>query len=329
MGLVYNSDLEEKSLTYGDIDYAVQAKNGLQGQNFSLQYPSNLDNSPEYGGHRVMFFINVSGNGQIATTESGYNGSIDARYQTEDLPENEYYKVSGEAIKSLLRELPKVDDITTLKPMRRLKAAISLYVPNTLQQSYNVSWSDEDMTLGNFIESAASSVQQTGQEMISSVQSLVGSAIGRTMLSKSDYAQKALRTTPANAKNEQLFKGVDFRTFSFDYEFAPKSEQEAESVLDIIRLFRHHMLPEYADEANFMFVYPQDFDIKYFIKERENDFLEKQMTAVLTSCLINYTPDGQFNTFSNGMPTKIRMQLTFKELGLATKNTSPFDRSGI
>jgi len=91
-------------------------------------------------------------------------------------------------------------------------------------------------------------------------------------------------------------------------------------------MFRYHMLPEYFDKTNFMYIYPSEFDVKYYSGDKENEHLEKQMTAVLTSCSINYTPDGQFNTFSNGMPTKIRMQLQFKELAVPTKETSPFDR---
>lgn len=43
------------------------------------------------------------------------------------------------------------------------------------------------------------------------------------------------------------------------------------------------------------------------------------MTAVLQSCSINYTPNGQFNTFANGMPTQIKMTLAFKELAVPTK----------
>jgi hypothetical protein len=35
---------------------------------------------------------------------------------------------------------------------------------------------------------------------------------------------------------------------------------------------------------------------------------------------VNYTPNGQFNTFENGMPTQINITLQFKELALLTKD---------
>jgi hypothetical protein len=56
--------------------------------------------------------------------------------------------------------------------------------------------------------------------------------------------------------------------------------------------------------------------------------MEKHFTAVLTNCTITYTPEGQFSSFENGMPARIRMSLSFKELSKPTKETSPYDRSG-
>jgi hypothetical protein len=206
-------------------------------------------------------------------------------------------------------------------------AAITLYVPNSLSNTYSVSWSEEDLTDGSFIEDASTAVG-LGKDSasISDIVSLGASAIGRKILDGQNYVQKATRTTSGGSKMGQLFKGVDFRTFSYDYDFAPRSEAEANAVLDIIRMFRYHMLPEYADRENYLYIYPSEFEIKYFRGDVENTHLEKQMTAVLTNCTVNYTPNGQFNTFANGMPTQIRLQLQFKELGTATKETSPFDK---
>jgi hypothetical protein len=41
---------------------------------------------------------------------------------------------------------------------------------------------------------------------------------------------------------------------------------------------------------------------------------------VLTDLNINYTPNGSFTTFANGMPTQINIQMTFKELAILTKD---------
>ena len=104
-------------------------------------------------------------------------------------------------------------------------------------------------------------------------------------------------------------------------------------------MFRHHMLPEFADASTFLYIYPSEFDIKYYRGDKENPHLEKQMTAVLTNMSVNYTPNGQFNTFGDGsgknedsldgMPSHINLSLQFKELGLLSKETSPYDKAGL
>jgi hypothetical protein len=35
---------------------------------------------------------------------------------------------------------------------------------------------------------------------------------------------------------------------------------------------------------------------------------------------VNYTPNGMFNTFDDGMPTQIDITLNFRELALLTKD---------
>jgi hypothetical protein len=89
------------------------------------------------------------------------------------------------------------------------------------------------------------------------------------------------------------------------------------------------MLPEYFDANQYLYIYPSEFEVKYYIKEKENELLEKYATAVLTSMNINYTPNGQFMTFADGMPTHINLDLRFKELSTPTKETSPSDKVGV
>lgn len=302
----------------------------------NLQYPISLDSSPEYGKNRVLFFINISGLSKISQDA----GVSDSRAKSFDLPENEYYKASGSTAIGQAKDAADgstnflANAINSIPVRKRLAAAIALYVPNSLTMSYGVNWQEEDLATGNRIESAITQIVGSYKTSgaagaAATAGSALASNIARSVLGGNDYAQKALGVTSSNTQLEQLFKGVDFRTFQFDYDFAPRNEKEAETVLDIVRMFRYHMLPEYLDQTQFLYVYPQEFEVRYYKGDTENSFLEKHITAVLTNCIINYTPQGQFNTFANGMPTQIRMQLTFKEIGLPSKETSPYDRSGV
>jgi hypothetical protein len=124
----------------------------------------------------------------------------------------------------------------------------------------------------------------------------------------------------ANPKKEQVFKGVDFRTFSFDYQFFPRSEPEAANVLNIIKQFKYHMHPEFKDANNFLYIYPSEFDISYYQNGEENMNIHRHTSCVLQEMTVNYTPNGAFTTFPNGMPTQINVTLGFRELALLTKD---------
>lgn len=317
--------------SFYEIYMGESAPGSTEWNSLNLGYPLNLDESPEYGKNKIVFFINVSANGKLEKGNStGTN--TDWRGVTKDMPENEFYKKSGEKIQALARKLPFSDSVKAIQPMKRLMACIALHMPNNLANTYQVRWQEEDMFTANAVADTATSIMGLIPGMSANGPGAWETAKGlgaRQLIGGASYLEKATRMTPGNAKEEQLFKGVDFRTFSYDYDFSPKSETEAKAVLDIIRMFKYHMLPEFFDETSYMFIYPQEFEIKYYHGDAENNYLEKQMTAVLTNCTVNYTPNGQFNTFANGMPTQIRLQLQFKELGLLTKKTSPYDRQGL
>lgn len=308
--------------------------NGLEYNITDLQYPEDLDLPAEeggqYGQNKVVFLINVTSESKIRKDQS--------QDTVRDIPPSEYKVNAGREAAELV--IGKASDIgiapETLKMMGRMKrltSAISLYIPNDLSIGYNVSWGEEDLTSSELaLQTAVDSVKAIADKSASKLGGALVTGlltkVSSSILSNSSAVQKALRATPGNAKAEQLFKSVDFRTFNFNYSFAPKSPEEARKVLSIIRTFRHHMLPEFADENQFIYVYPSEFEVKYYRGAAENPYLEKHFTAVLTSCNINYTPNGQFVTFEDGMPTQINMSLTFKELSVPTKETSPTDKSG-
>ena len=125
--------------------------------------------------------------------------------------------------------------------------------------------------------------------------------------------------TAANPKKEQLFRNVDFRTFSFNYQFFPRSREEAQKVQAIIKTFKLHMHPEFKDASHFLYTYPSEFDIYYYQNGQENMNIHRHTSCVLTDMNISYTPQGILSTFEDGMPTQINVQLQFKELALLTK----------
>lgn len=226
---------------------------------------------------------------------------------------------------------------TTTREQKRLKTAIALHMPNNLNIRYSTSWSEEETgtteALSKVGEDAAGLLKSLGDvklsnmlpESVKSAGGVLGNDIVKAgaaeMLQKSG-TMSARTGLAGNPKKEMVFKGVDFRTFSFDYNFFPRDEQEAEHVYNIIYNFKLHMHPEFmADTSNFIYVYPSEFDISYFSGTGINQYIHRHPSCVLTELSVNYTPNGNFATFANGMPTQISMSMTFKELSAPTKES--------
>ena len=77
----------------------------------------------------------------------------------------------------------------------------------------------------------------------------------------------------------------------------------------------------FKSELNYVWIYPSEFDIIYYTGGKENLNLHKHTSCVLTDMQVNYTPNGNFSVFDNGMPTQINLSMSFKELQLASKET--------
>lgn len=311
-----------------------------------LQYPSDLTSEEgriRYGGNKVMFFINIQGGGKLAAETPEASIPLKGnRYMSGETTDTK--PILGGAVAGALNkanETLKSDSVaatsnkilTATQPNKRLKEAICLYMPEALTKSYGVEWGMEDgeqFINGLVGEQALLAMSNNPNNSRSDGSPVTAAATGiaSKMLNGMKYTQKALGISPGNAKAQLLFKQVDFGEFSFDYRFAPRDETEAENVLRIIRTFRHHMLPEYFDKLNYLYIYPSEFEIRYYNGNAENPYLEHHITSVLTNLTVNYNPNGQYTTFANGMPTHINLTLRFKELGVPTKETSPTDVSG-
>lgn len=203
------------------------------------------------------------------------------------------------------------------KEYKRLKQAIALNVPIDLSARYSAQWQEESFTSAQAI---AGGVSNFGEEdgLTSTARGYLAGLVlqapgpGRLVSKASGLA--------ANPKKEQLFQQVDFRTFTFAYQFFPRSEREAENVRQIIRSFKLHMHPEFkTGTSNFLYTYPSEFDIFYYQGAKENLNIHRHTSCVLTDMSVSYTPSSTFSTFKDGMPVQINMSLSFKELALLTK----------
>jgi hypothetical protein len=182
------------------------------------------------------------------------------------------------------------------------------------------------MTRGDYT-SAASMLTGTGSQIIAAgLQKAISAGVDLFFdageASSSDLYNKAF----GNANNpymEVFFGGMELRTFSYNFTFAPRNADERDDVQKIIKLFRFHMAPELQGENMRYLTLPSTFDIHYMYQHthdraKENNFYNKIATCVLQNVDVDYAANG-VKSFADGSPTQITMNLSFMETELMTK----------
>ena len=222
---------------------------------------------------------------------------------------------------------------------RRISDAVSIYLPPNVQDSTSATYNDSKTGVAGFlIASGAAALKEGGdaaaitKSIVAGTKGLLGDSAARAIggvaeLAGAEGVEALTKKAFGNADNpymEVLFDSMNLRTFTYNFNFAPKSQEEAYEVQKIIQLFRFHMAPELRPGVNRYLGLPSQFDIHYMFLSKsgqtsENNFYNKISTCVLQNCDVNYTPNG-VKSFEDGGPTATTMTLTFKEIELLTKD---------
>ena len=120
-----------------------------------------------------------------------------------------------------------------------------------------------------------------------------------------------------NPNMELLFGGVQLRTFSFDFDFAPRDREESEVIKKIIRSFKISMnAKQQSDgEGNGLFIKSPDvFQLTYKTGSDDHLFLHRFKPMAMLNMAVNYTGAGTYATYDNTSPVHMKLNLTFQEL---------------
>jgi hypothetical protein len=126
-----------------------------------------------------------------------------------------------------------------------------------------------------------------------------------------------------NPFNEQVFRSVPFREFTFPFVFAPKNRKEMETVQKILKLFRFHMLPEFSNKTKGAFLSPSEFQITYMYRNKQNRYIPHISRCVMKTMDVDYSTEGQFHTFreddKGAAPITTTINCVFAETEIMTK----------
>jgi len=229
----------------------------------------------------------------------------------------------------------------------RISDSIALYLPGSISSELSAKYDEAAMGVIGF--AAATGLRFTDQfgndDFEGAAKTLKGAlgSVGQDILQRALAGIADLSTgvegtyqfanqifgRATNPYMEVLFKETPLRSFDYTFSFQPKDQHERDDVQDIIKTFRFHMAPE-LQEQNMRFMgIPSTFDIHYMYQEAEknvpldwrsakqNPYLNKIATCVLTSCDVSY--EDAAKSFRDGSPTKITMALSFTETEMITK----------
>ena len=117
-----------------------------------------------------------------------------------------------------------------------------------------------------------------------------------------------------NPNLELLYQGPARRAFNYGFQFTPREKREANLVRKIIRFFKKNMAVQ-TDDSKLFLMTPNVFKLKYVFKSGgEHPFLNKIKMCALTSCNVQYNPDGSYMTYEDGSMTSYSLQLSFQEM---------------
>ena len=127
---------------------------------------------------------------------------------------------------------------------------------------------------------------------------------------------KRAEGTVINPNMELLFNGPTLRPFSFTFKMSARSDIEAKSIIKIIRFFKRGMSP-IKTETNIFLKTPNTFSIQYLLRGssgKDHPFIGRIKECALQNFTVNYTPEGQYATYTDGVMVSYEMQMQFTEL---------------
>tara|TARA_B100000131_G_scaffold319161_1_gene364484 strand:- start:242 stop:1297 length:1056 start_codon:yes stop_codon:yes gene_type:complete len=208
------------------------------------------------------------------------------------------------------------------QPQKPVERAIALYMPKSITNSDGFEYTSIGTGKMRDVAAFTGAVGNifggisTAQTQETKMAFEIG-ALEKTSDAAAAVRQKALGAT-INPRMEQLFKGVSFREFSFEFEFTPRDLDEYTMAREIIRTFRKHAYPELSSGGRF-YIMPSEFLISYQYQSGKNKHLHKFRPCVISKIDVDFAGAEGWNILPDGRPASMKLSLTFKETTQLTR----------
>lgn len=250
-------------------------------------------------------------------------------FAPENLPRRNYEEVgvSGRKVNKNIKEqaLLIANRRFTLANVKS-KDTICLHMPLKITFNDNLMYSEEEMGGAKVLLDAvvgnrgaiSAGFEKAGVNKVSDLINKGTAFVGLETANIQAVRNAATRSV-SNPRRESMFKEVGMRTHAFTFDFAARNPEEADTILNIIRMFRYHAHPGIRGGGGHFLTFPAEFEIGFHtITEGgivvTNDNLPKIPRLALTSIQVDYSNAGDFKTFKDAKPAFIRLDLQFQEM---------------
>lgn len=130
---------------------------------------------------------------------------------------------------------------------------------------------------------------------------------------------QALGAVP-NPHLQAIFSGVELRTHTFQWTFAPRNPAESQRLKEIITEIKKNSLPAYSTTGTAALQYPPMVNIRLMPWAASGDDLIIYKKCLVKNVSVNYAPSGLPSFFqgTNNLPTMIQVEIQFLETEIQT-----------
>tara|TARA_R100000030_G_C3247452_1_gene122139 strand:+ start:9 stop:1265 length:1257 start_codon:yes stop_codon:yes gene_type:complete len=227
--------------------------------------------------------------------------------------------------------------------LTNLLGSIILPIPQDISDTNSTGWGQDSLNIGaayavgatndiitddKFFEGILDAIKTASGDLVdlvkdggtqNAVNSSFGAAAANLFGANTSAAGILARSSGQilNPNTELLFNGVKLRSFNFTFNLAPRSDDEARIIQQIVRTFKLNMAPTTGAGGGLKGLFlksPNVFQLQYMKGAQPHPYLNKFVVAALTNMQVNYTGSGTYMTYHDGMPVHMIMTLSFQEL---------------
>lgn len=239
------------------------------------------------------------------------------------------------------KNIIRTGDIGTNAPFTVLNSemgtVIQLPLPVNLSSNMGADWQQEQVGIIRYqsmhnkkltrdlIDSSSSFkdmmgvLDQKGADLINQGSEDIKTMHARLKNSKSQLGGAKIAMNP---RNEMLFNGMQFKSYSFNFVLVPYRQKDSDDIQKAIREIQKASAPELRGEKMFM-EYPDTWKIKFMSGGggSGNEYLMKINECCCTNVGVNYTPQNDStNMHENNAPLAVELTLDFTEIIIPTKD---------